>query len=80
MEKITSFRDQYRFLSNFHQNPVTLDGLTYPNGEAAFQALKAQGIRPAKLEEAPGLFNKLFGGYLKGIDPDIYRSCFQRSL
>ena len=40
MEKITSFRDQYRFLSNFHQNPVTLDGLTYPNGEAAFQAQK----------------------------------------
>lgn len=40
MEKITSFRDEFRFLSNFHQNPVTIGGLTYPNGEAAFQAQK----------------------------------------
>lgn len=29
--------------------------------EAAFQALKAQGIKPGKLTEAPGFFNKLFG-------------------
>jgi len=29
--------------------------------EAAFQALKAKGIRPGKLTEAPGFFNKLFG-------------------
>ena len=37
---INSFCDQYRFLSNFHQCPVTYDGLTYPNAEAAFQAQK----------------------------------------
>ena len=42
MEPITSFRDEFRFLSNFHQCPVTLDGLTYPNAEAAFQAQKCQ--------------------------------------
>lgn len=29
--------------------------------EAAFAALKAQGIRPGRLDEAPGFFNKLFG-------------------
>lgn len=29
--------------------------------EAAFQALKAQGVKPAKLEEAPGVVNILFG-------------------
>ncbi len=29
--------------------------------DAAFQALKAQGIRPARLTDAPGFFNKLFG-------------------
>ena len=29
--------------------------------EAAFAALKARGIRPGRLDEAPGLFNKVFG-------------------
>lgn len=29
--------------------------------EAAFAALRAQGIRPSVVTEAPGLFNKLFG-------------------
>ena len=29
--------------------------------DAAFQALKAQGVRPARMVEAPGFFNKLFG-------------------
>ena len=29
--------------------------------DSAFAALKAQGIRPSKVEEAPGLLNKLFG-------------------
>lgn len=42
MSKITSFKDEYRFLSNFYQSPVTLDGLTYPNAEAAFQAQKCE--------------------------------------
>ena len=42
MEKISSFRDQYCFLSSFPQNPVMLGGLTYPNGEAAFQAQKCE--------------------------------------
>lgn len=31
------------------------------NRDAAFAALKAQGIRPASVSEAPGFFNKLFG-------------------
>ena len=29
--------------------------------DAAFAALKAQGVRPGRVEEAPGFFNKLFG-------------------
>ena len=29
--------------------------------EAAYAALKKQGIKPSRLSEAPGLFNKLFG-------------------
>lgn len=42
MNKITSFKDEYRFLSNFYQSPVTFGGLTYPNAEAAFQAQKCR--------------------------------------
>ena len=40
MKKITEFREENRFLSNFYQSPVTYEGLTYPNAEAAFQAQK----------------------------------------
>ena len=32
-----------------------------PDREAAFALLKAQGIRPGSMTEAPGFFNKLFG-------------------
>ena len=38
MNKITSFRDAYRFLSNFYQHPLAYKGLVYPNAEVAFQA------------------------------------------
>lgn len=40
MNKINSFRDEYYFLSNFYECPVTYNGLTYKNNEAAFQAQK----------------------------------------
>lgn len=35
--------------------------ITAPTKEAAYAALKAQGIKPGRVEEAPGFFNKLFG-------------------
>lgn len=38
---INSFRGEYFFLSNFYAAPVTYDGITYQNNEAAFQAQKA---------------------------------------
>lgn len=38
--KIDSFRGDYFFLSNFYEAPVSYDGLTYKNNEAAFQAQK----------------------------------------
>lgn len=53
-EPITSFRDEYEFLSNFYAHPVTLDGETYPTAEHAFQALKT--LQPAerlKVRETP---------------------------
>ena len=43
------------------ENAVRSGEIAASDRETAFQALKTQGIRPAKLEEAPGLFNKLFG-------------------
>jgi ribA/ribD-fused uncharacterized protein len=36
------FRNEYRFLSNFWEAPVSYKGLTYQSAEAAFQAQKCQ--------------------------------------
>lgn len=43
-QKIDSFRGKYYFLSNFYPAEVTLEGLTYKNNEAAFQAQKVLSI------------------------------------
>ena len=40
MDKISSFKGEFFFLSNFYEAPVTYDGIEYRNGEAAFQAQK----------------------------------------
>lgn len=40
MEAIKNFFDAYAFLSNFYNAPVSYNGLTYHNSEAAFQAQK----------------------------------------
>ena len=37
---IDNFHGEYRFLSNFWNAPVTYEGITYLNNEAAFQAAK----------------------------------------
>lgn len=37
---INEFRGQYFFLSNFYEAPVTWEGITYKNNEAAFQSAK----------------------------------------
>lgn len=37
---INEFRGKYYFLSNFFSAPVTYDGITYQNNEAAFQSAK----------------------------------------
>lgn len=43
------------------ENELKEGAIDAPNREAAFAALKAQGIRPARLYDAPGLLNKLLG-------------------
>ncbi|MDY6324095.1 MAG: NADAR family protein [Catonella sp.] len=37
---INNFKEDYAFLSNFYEVPVTYEGLTYQNNEAAFQSAK----------------------------------------
>lgn len=41
---INSFRGNNYFLSNFYEKPLTYDGITYQNSEAAFQAQKTTDI------------------------------------
>ena len=48
IQKIDTFRGDYYFLSNFYTAPVTYNGLTYQNNEAAFQAQKT--LDPAEQE------------------------------
>lgn len=48
MKKIDSFKDEYRFLSNFYQCDFEFDGLVYHNAEAAFQAQKCKTIEEKK--------------------------------
>lgn len=43
---IAGFRDDFRFLSNFYNAPVTYNGVTYKNSEAAFQAAKFLHLTP----------------------------------
>jgi ribA/ribD-fused uncharacterized protein len=49
MDYINEFRNDNYFLSNFYECPVTYDGLTYRNNEAAFQAQKC--INPKDREQ-----------------------------
>lgn len=40
MNTIKSFTGENRFLSNFYQSDIEIDGIIYPNAEVAFQAQK----------------------------------------
>lgn len=51
------FLYEYRTSDNVHHDGV----INAPNREAAYATLKAQGIRPGCVMEAPGFLNKLFG-------------------
>ena len=39
-EPITSFENEFAFLSNFYHSPIVYEGIKYPTVEAAFQAAK----------------------------------------
>ena len=42
--KITRFREEHFFLSNFYGRAVRLGGVLYPSAEAAFQAAKTLNL------------------------------------
>ena len=48
---------EYRTSDNVRRSGV----IDASDRESAFIALKNQGVRPASMKEAPGIFNKLFG-------------------
>lgn len=54
MNVIDKFEGEYRFLSNFYERQVTIDGLTFENTEAAFHSYK----QPSRREEFVGLTAK----------------------
>lgn len=59
---ITTFHGDYRFLSNFHPAPVTLNGECYPTVEHAYQAAKTLDLHMRKrIQNAPrpGLAKRL---------------------
>lgn len=51
------FRYQYRT----KDNEIRCGEIAAADRNAAYAALKAQGIKPARMDEAPGVFNKVFG-------------------
>ena len=51
------FLYEYRTKDNVRHE----DAIRAASREAAFDALRARGIKPGRLVEAPGFFNKLFG-------------------
>ena len=44
MIKIEKFRGKYYFLSNFSRIPVSLENITYPTSEHAYQAYKTKNL------------------------------------
>ena len=72
--EITSFRGDYRFLSNFYPSRVRLQGLAYPTAEHAYQAMKCAD--PAEREvfvslDSPGAAKRR--GQLVELRPDWER-------
>ena len=51
------FTYQYRTKDNAIQHGV----VSATDKDAAYAALRAYGIKPSRVEELPGFFNKLFG-------------------
>lgn len=49
------------------ENKRMVGAVSAPDRDSVFQMLKEKGIRPSKVYEAPGFFNKLFGKYKRWL-------------
>ena len=58
-QKSQAVRFVYQYRT--HDNAVRSGEVSAADRDAAYRALKEKGIRPSRLEEAPGLANKIFG-------------------
>ena len=56
---INEFKGGYYFLSNFYKAPVTWNGITYQNNEAAFQSAKVLSDRERFADLDPSSAKKL---------------------
>lgn len=45
VNSVKQFHNEYNWLSNFYENPVTYKGLTYSSSETAYQAHKSLDIK-----------------------------------
>jgi ribA/ribD-fused uncharacterized protein len=61
-ERIDSFSGEHSFLSSFHPSPITIQGITWPTVEHAFQAAKTKDIDARvdiRLASTPGKAKRL---------------------
>lgn len=65
---IASFDGRHAYLSNFFETPVTIDGITYPTNENAFQALKCPERAREFVDLTPGQAKRL--GRRVALRPD----------
>lgn len=83
---IDCFDGKYAFLSNFYNCPVTYNGLTYQNNEAAFQAQKTldENVRkeftnlPPNLAKRKGRRVTLRSDWEKVKDDVMYEICLAK--
>lgn len=84
MNEIKEFRGKYFFLSNFFEIPVTWQGITYQNNEAAFQSAKVinqknrqsfASLNPSKAK-SKGRHVQLRNDWEKIKDNIMYEICY----
>ena len=68
MDRITAFRGEHAFLSNFHPAPVVLDGEIYRSVEHAYQAAHF-------LETAPELADGCVPHLVGDVEGQTLRPC-----
>lgn len=61
VEVIDSFRDEYRWLSNFYKVPVTYENVVYPSVENAYQAAKFKAVKREVFTTCSPYHAKVYG-------------------